>query len=104
MPVSKFAVSDSTMKSASSRSRYAFRKRSRFSEPISSSPSITKRTFTGRSPPDFRYEATAAMCVMQPALSSAVPRPNRRPSRTTGSYGGDSHFSGRPSGCTSWCP
>ncbi len=54
MPVSKFAVSESTMKSASSLSLYVARNLPRFSEPTSSSPSITNRTLSGSSPVDLR--------------------------------------------------
>ncbi len=54
MPVSKFAVSDRTMKSAAIRSLYFARKRPRFSEPISSSPSMMNLTLQGTSPPDLR--------------------------------------------------
>ena len=68
MPVSKLAVSESTMKSAAIMPRYFARKRLRFSEPISSSPSITNFTLHGSVPPDFRYEATAATCSHDAAL------------------------------------
>jgi hypothetical protein len=101
MPVSKLAVSESTMKSAESIGLYFARNAPRLPEPISSSPSITNLTLHGRAPLDCRYDATAATCAITPALSSAVPRPYRRPLRSCGSKGGDSQRSWRPSGCTS---
>src|SRR5215470_16252135 len=38
-----------------------------------------------------------------PALSSAAPRPYRRPSRSAGSNGSLSQAAASPGGCTSWC-
>ncbi|MDP3494143.1 MAG: hypothetical protein Q8R82_13615, partial [Hyphomonadaceae bacterium] len=65
------------------------RKGSRLSEPHSSSPSIINFTLTGSEPWVLSQEAIALVCATAPALSSAQPRPNRRPSRSVGSNGGD---------------
>ena len=54
MPVSKFAVSESTMKSADIMPLYLSRKRPRFSEPISSSPSMMNLTLQGSEACDFK--------------------------------------------------
>ena len=66
----------------------------------SSSPSTRTFTVTGTSPPSAR---NAAAWIATPDLSSAEPRPYSRPSRTSGSNGGESHCSIGPSGWTSWC-
>ena len=63
------------MKSAATLFLYCSRKRPRFIEPISSSPSMMNFTFTGKVPAERRYDPTAATCAMTPPLSSAVPRP-----------------------------
>ena len=101
-PVSKLPVSVSTIASASSRERYLRRKAERCSEPISSSPSMRMRTFTGSSPAARTQLSTAAAWTRMPDLSSALPRPYSRPSRSTGSKGGDFHASSSPGGWTSW--
>ena len=70
----RFADFIAEMTSASMRSRYASRNRCRFSDPISSSPSITTFTLIGN-PPFFRYASRAAKWIAAPALSSTTPRP-----------------------------
>src|SRR5882672_3940115 len=73
-PVSKFAVSVSTIASACSRSRCFLRNAGSDPEPDSSSPSTIIFTLTGRDPCAFSQESIAAMCTRMPALSSAAPR------------------------------
>jgi hypothetical protein len=63
------------MKSAAIFARYCPRKRTRFLEPISSSPSMMNFTLSGSVLAALRYEPTAATWAMTPPLSSAVPRP-----------------------------
>ena len=55
---------------------------------------------TGTAPSNARM---AAAWRITPALSSAAPRPYRRPSRSVASNGAESQSSAGPGGCTSWC-
>jgi hypothetical protein len=59
-------------------------------EPASSSPSTTTRTLTGSSPRSPSAQAACSSGQKLP-LSSPAPRAYRRPSRTSGSNGGDVH-------------
>jgi hypothetical protein len=101
-PVSKLLVSVSTSASADNSDRYWRRKSPRCADPISSSPSMKIFTFSGSFPAAFNQECTAQACTEIPALSSAAPRPNSRPSRSVGSNGGECHLASSPAGCTSW--
>ena len=98
--MAQFVESASTMASARSFSPCRSRMVGSDAEPISSSPSTNTVTPTGTDP---AWARSAATCAMMPALSSAAPRPWRRPSRSVGSKGGLSHSSSSPGGCTSWC-
>ena len=60
------------------------------SEPASSSPSTTTRTLTGSSPSLASAQAACRSGQKLP-LSSEAPRAYRRPSRTSGSNGGEVH-------------
>ena len=66
----------------------------------SSSPSTITRMPTGGRP---SVRAIEAACMTIPHLSSEVPRPNSRPSRSAGSNGGELQSSSGPGGWTSWC-
>ena len=102
-PTFQLLASARTRTSAASSSRCFVRNASRRGEPISSSPSTSTRTLHGSSPTVRSQAATVAACATAPALSSAVPRPYRRPLRSRGSNGGDVQLSTMPGGCTSWC-
>ncbi len=64
------------------RRRGSSRNAPRVGEPISSSPSTSTFTLHGSSPAVRIHARTAATCATAPALSSAVPRPKSRPSRS----------------------
>ena len=100
-PVSKLAVSVRTMASACSIARCFLRKSPSDPDPASSSPSMTILTLTGSAPAVLSHESMAATCTRMPALSSAAPRPKRRPSFSVGSNGLVCHLSSSPAGCTS---
>ena len=100
-PVSKFPVSVSTIASACSILRCLRKKSPSDPEPASSSPSMMILTFTGSAPAVFSHDSMAATWTRIPALSSAAPRPHKRPSFSTGSNGFVAHFSSSPAGCTS---
>ena len=87
-----------TITSAASLSLCAASSRPNDGEPDSSSPSTNTVTPTGGVPPCARK---AARWVAMPALSSALPRPYSRPSRSVGSNGGEFHCDASPSGWTS---
>jgi hypothetical protein len=101
-PTFQFTESVRTMTSARSVSAWAARNSGRCSLPVSSSPSITTLTFTGRCPRARSQASTAATWTRIPALSSALPRPYSRPSRSVGSNGGLVQAATSPVGCTSW--
>ncbi len=99
-PTRQFPESAMTTASQRSAARSASRKPRRCFEPDSSSPSMKKRTLHGGRP---LCASTAARCAAMPALSSDVPRPKTRPSRSTGSNGEEDQRDAGPGGWTSWC-
>ena len=71
-------------------------------DPTSSSPStktVTPSPSSARWSPSTRSAPTWAMT---PALSSAAPRPYRRPSRSVGTNGAERQSASSPGGWTSW--
>ena len=92
-PSVQLEQSASTMTSARSRSEYFFRKPSMLGDATSSSPSMNTEMVTGGAP---SQASNAAACAAIPALSSAVPRPNSRPSRSVASNGFEAHRIRRP--------
>ena len=89
-PVRALPPSATTATSARSRSAWPTTRSGRCSVEHSSSPSTTTLIVTGGAP-SARSARIAAAWIAIPHLSSAVPRPYMRPSRTTGSNGGTSH-------------
>ena len=69
-----------------------------FGDAISSSPSMNTEMVTGGAP---SQASNVAACAAIPALSSAVPRPNSRPSRSVASNGFEAQRSADPGGWTS---
>jgi len=92
-PVSKFAVSVSTMGVGLEQVAMLLEERRQRSEPASSSPSTIIFTFTGKEPCAASQESMAAMCTSTPALSSAAPArrgARRAPPARTGPAGSTS--------------
>ena len=85
--------------SAVSRPAFAMSHGSRCTELDSSSPSKTRRRFTGSAPRTARSASAAARAIEMFDLSSEAPRARTRPSRTIGSNGAASHSS---TGSTGW--
>ena len=81
--------------SAAKRSGLASTYWPKVTRPVSSSPSITTLMPTGEAAPTARSEPA---CSAMPHLSSAVPRPYRRPPRSAGSNGGEVHAASSPAG------
>ena len=96
IPVSLTITASHARRSARSR-----RKLSRFVLPTSSSPSMHSFTLTGIPNPPWRRVSRALMCMWTCPLSSFVPRAYIRPSRTSGSNGGESQSSTGSTDCTS---
>ena len=87
--------------SAARSSLWASMNGARWTEPLSSSPSIIILMLTGRSAPPWRYASSALTCMNACPLSSAEPLATRLPSTSTGSNGGESQRSSGSGGCTS---
>ncbi len=97
-PTRGFPVSATTMASARSRSGLRSTNASSRSPAYSSWPSMMTLMPTGKRP----WKARSAVTwEITPDLSSAQPRPYRRPSISVGSNGGVRHAAGSPAGCTS---
>jgi len=93
--------SETSMKSAWSRSRCSRMNGSMLGEPISSSPSKNTLTLTGSRPSAASIASKALRLIHTPHLSSTAPRAYSRPSRMDGSKGGVTHSSSGSTGCTS---
>lgn len=98
-------VSEITHTSAFNSSALASRKGSRFSDALSSSPSMSTETRTGSRPCTAFQAASASSQVMSWPLSSTAPRATTRgpcgPWTMRGSKGGLSHSRKGSGGCTS---
>ena len=73
-PRSNIGESEMTTTSAASSSLWSRTNASRFTLPISSSPSSTNRMLTGSFPVSRRQASTALKCMNTCPLSSAAPR------------------------------
>ena len=103
-PTFQLLESATMMASARSSSRCVSRKERKVGDPASSSPSKKKVTPTPKSSPSTSSSArNEARWTMIPALSSAAPRPNSRPSISVALNGSVFQSDGSPGGCTSWC-